>query len=118
MPPCSTHLCRPWSGARRILCVRALLINSIDLTKMLRLIGEGELGVVTEYLAGEVGKLAWAGADCAVPASNTPHIVFDELQRRATDHHDPRQVDRRGDAVVSGSRRGKTPMACGAIMDV
>jgi len=61
----------------------SILINSIDLTKMLGHIERGELGAVTDYLAGEVGKLARAGADFAVLASNTPHIVFDELQRRA-----------------------------------
>jgi aspartate racemase len=61
----------------------SVLINSIDLAKMLRLIGAGELGAVTDYLAGEVLKLAKAGADFAVLASNTPHIVFDDLRRRS-----------------------------------
>lgn len=60
-----------------------ILINSIDLTKLLRLVGAGELGAVTDYLAGEILKLAKAGADFAVLASNTPHIVFDDLRRRA-----------------------------------
>lgn len=61
----------------------SLLINSIDLTKMLRFIGDSELGALTDYLASEVLKLAKAGADFAVLASNTPHIVFDELRRRS-----------------------------------
>jgi len=60
-----------------------VLINSIDLTKMLRLVETGELGALTDYLAGEVLKLARAGADFVVLASNTPHIVFDRLQRRS-----------------------------------
>lgn len=38
---------------------------------------------MTDYLAGEVGRLARAGADFAVLASNTPHIVFDDLRRRS-----------------------------------
>lgn len=60
-----------------------VLINSIDLTRMLGLIGANELGAVTDYLAGEVAKLARGGADFAVLASNTPHIVFDDLRRRS-----------------------------------
>jgi aspartate racemase len=61
----------------------SILINSIDLTRMLRLIGAGDLDGVTDYLAAEVVKLARSGADFAVLASNTPHVVFDELRRRS-----------------------------------
>jgi aspartate racemase len=60
-----------------------VLINSIDLTRMLSLIGTNQLAEVTEYLAGEVQKLAWAGADFGLLAANTPHIVFDEIQRQS-----------------------------------
>jgi aspartate racemase len=61
----------------------AIVINSIDLTKMIGLIGAGELEAVTGYLAGEIEKLARAGAGVAALASNTPHIVFDALRDRA-----------------------------------
>jgi len=60
-----------------------MIINSIDLHKMLGLIAANELAAVTEYLATEVEKVARAGADFGLLASNTPHIVFDELARRA-----------------------------------
>ena len=60
-----------------------VLINSIDLTKLLRLVGAGELDAVTHYLAIEVARLARAGADFAVLSSNTPHIVFEPLRRRS-----------------------------------
>ena len=56
----------------------SIIINSIDLTKMLSLIA------VTEYLVGEVRRLASAGADFGLLASNTPHIVFDEIRRRSS----------------------------------
>jgi aspartate racemase len=59
-----------------------LLVNSIDLTRMIGLIAAGELESVTEYLAAEVVRLARAGADFALFASNTPHLVFDEVRRR------------------------------------
>lgn len=58
-----------------------IIINSINMKKMLDLIGENRLTEVVEYLAAEINKLAKAGADFAVLASNTPHIVFDEVQQ-------------------------------------
>ena len=61
----------------------SILINSIDLKKLLDLVGANELAKVTEYLAGEVQKLARAGADFGSLASNTPHIVFDEIRRQS-----------------------------------
>lgn len=41
----------------------SILINSIDLTKMLALIGKDQLTEVTDYLVEEVNRLARAGAD-------------------------------------------------------
>lgn len=57
-----------------------LLINSIDMTRMLDLVGKNDLSGLANYLADEVRRLADAGATLALMASNTPHIVFDELQ--------------------------------------
>jgi aspartate racemase len=48
------------------------------------LIGANELSEVTAYLSGEMQRLARAGADVGLFAANTPHIVFDELQRRSS----------------------------------
>lgn len=59
----------------------SILINSIDVTKMLGLIGADQLAEVTEYLADAVRTLAKAGADFGLLAANTPHIVFDDIQR-------------------------------------
>lgn len=50
---------------------------------MLDLVAANELAAVTEYLLDAIEKLARAGADFAVLASNTPHIVFDELRARS-----------------------------------
>ncbi len=58
-----------------------IIINSINMKKMLDLIGESRFGEVTEYLVGEIQKLASAGADYAVLASNTPHIVFNQINQ-------------------------------------
>ncbi|MEM9808582.1 MAG: amino acid racemase [Cyanobacteria bacterium P01_D01_bin.56] len=57
-----------------------IIINSIDMTKMLDLIGKGEFEAVSRYLATEVKKLEHAGAEFGVLASNTPHIVFDQVR--------------------------------------
>jgi aspartate racemase len=58
-----------------------LLINSIDMSKMLDLVGAGDLAGLADYLLEEIGRLARAGATLGLLASNTPHIVFDDLQR-------------------------------------
>lgn len=60
-----------------------ILINSIDLKRMLDLIGAGNLPEVTEYLLAEVVRLATAGADFGLFASNTPHLVFDDIRQRS-----------------------------------
>ena len=61
----------------------SIIINSIDLKKLLDLVQANDLPQVAEYLLDEVQKLAGAGADFGALASNTPHIVFDELRRRS-----------------------------------
>lgn len=62
----------------------SLIINSVDLKRLIGWMSAGELGKVTDYLAEEVQKLQRAGADFAALTANTPHIVFDELQERTT----------------------------------
>ena len=57
-----------------------IIINSIDMSKMLTLIGNDEFEAVSHYLASEVKKLENAGAEFAVIASNTPHIVFNRVR--------------------------------------
>jgi aspartate racemase len=61
----------------------SVVINSIDLQRMLALIGADRLPEVEEYLLRELQRLAGAGVDFAALASNTPHIVFDALRARS-----------------------------------
>jgi aspartate racemase len=56
-----------------------MIINSIDLTKMLGFVVANELEQLADYLSAEIQKLADAGADFGLLASNTPHIVFKQL---------------------------------------
>jgi aspartate racemase len=60
-----------------------IIINSIDLTKMLGFVFANELDQLAEFLLREIQKLADAGADFGLLASNTPHIVFDRLNLRS-----------------------------------
>jgi aspartate racemase len=61
----------------------SVIINSVDLKRLLAWMTANELGKVTDYLVDEIEKLHKAGADFAALASNTPHIVFDEIQERS-----------------------------------
>ncbi|HEX6096794.1 MAG TPA: amino acid racemase [Thermoanaerobaculia bacterium] len=58
----------------------SILINSIDLTKMLRLAADDRDALVV-FLVHELERLAKAGAELGAFASNTPHLVFDEVER-------------------------------------
>jgi aspartate racemase len=62
----------------------AIIINSIDMKRMLDLVGVMDLPALTDYLANELQRVARAGAQIGAMASNTPHIVFDELQHRSS----------------------------------
>jgi aspartate racemase len=61
----------------------SVVINSIDLKRMLGLVFDARLDELIAYLLAEIGRLALARADVALLASNTPHLVFDEIRRRA-----------------------------------
>ncbi|MGA2903868.1 MAG: amino acid racemase [Candidatus Korobacteraceae bacterium] len=61
----------------------SILINSISVAKLLDWMGAGQLSNVIDYLADELQKLVRAGADFGIIAANTPHIVFDGVQRRS-----------------------------------
>ena len=60
-----------------------LIVNSIDMQRMRTLIERGERQELIELLLEEIGRLASAGADFGALSANTPHLVFDDLQRRS-----------------------------------
>jgi len=61
----------------------AVVITSLDVAKGLRLVEAQAYSELADYLANEVQRLAKAGADFGLISANTPHIVFDEVQRRS-----------------------------------
>jgi len=62
----------------------SIFINSISVSKLLGWMDAGQLSEVVDYLLDELQKLARAGADFSIIAANTPHIVFEEVQRRSS----------------------------------
>jgi len=61
----------------------SIIINSVDLDQLLVWMKQDNLAAVTDYLVAALERLARAGVDFGALASNTPHIVFDELQARS-----------------------------------
>lgn len=61
-----------------------IIINSLDVDKGISMLDAGRLDDLADYLAAAVDQLVQAGADFAVIAANTPHLVFDEVQNRST----------------------------------
>ena len=61
----------------------SLLINSIDLERMLAAVTAGDRSALVDYLVDEIKSLERAGAQFGAMLSNTPHLVFDEIQARS-----------------------------------
>ena len=61
----------------------AVLINSIDLDRVIGMVSSQAFDALSAYLSEEIQRLSRAGAQLALLASNTPHVVFDSLRERA-----------------------------------
>jgi len=57
-----------------------LLINSIDLARVLKLVSSGDLDGLAAYMLEEIHRLASAGATHGLLSSNTPHIAFEQIE--------------------------------------
>ena len=51
--------------------------------KMLDLISASELPKLADFLLNEIRRLAKAGAEVGLLASNTPHVVFDDIRHQS-----------------------------------
>lgn len=60
-----------------------VIIDSVELGRLTRWLGDGDYGRVAEELGQAVCELAAAGAGAALLASNTSHLVFDAINARA-----------------------------------
>ena len=61
----------------------ALTIESVDVFRVLDLCKKEKYEELSNYLMEAISHLAVSGADFAALSANTPHIVFDELQKRS-----------------------------------
>jgi aspartate racemase len=60
----------------------SIVIDSIDVRRLLALV-ETDPPALVDYLLASLHRLAGAGVDFGVLASNTPHLVFDQLAERS-----------------------------------
>jgi aspartate racemase len=64
----------------------SVIINSIDLKKLLAMLEANDRAGITEFLVHGIQKLAETGAECGLVAANSPHVVFDEVRRQSPIH--------------------------------
>jgi aspartate racemase len=60
-----------------------IIINSLDVDRGLGFLNVGRADELADYLASGIQSLVRAGAEFGFIAANTPHLVFDEVQRRS-----------------------------------
>jgi aspartate racemase len=60
------------------------IVNSVNMKHVVDAVTSNNLAALADYLSDEVKRLADAGASFALIAANTPHLVFDEVQRRSS----------------------------------
>lgn len=60
-----------------------IVINSLDVQQGIAMLDAGRLDDLANYLSAGVDVLARAGMDFGCIAANTPHLVFEEVQRRS-----------------------------------
>ena len=59
-----------------------LIIDSIDVNRGIAMLEANDLSGLTNYVCASLERLSRAGAELALIAANTPHIVFDQIQQR------------------------------------
>ena len=59
----------------------SILIDSLDTGVLLGHLGANRVAAATDYLSQSIDRLIRGGATFAAMAANTPHLVFDEVQR-------------------------------------
>ncbi len=60
-----------------------IIVCSVNMTELWRIINTKQFNTLTTWLADKIQSLYDAGAEFAAIASNTPHIVFDDVQSKS-----------------------------------
>jgi aspartate racemase len=61
----------------------ALVINSVDMQRLRNAFEANDLAAIVDYVLPELHRLHRAGAEFGLLAANTPHLVFDDLERQS-----------------------------------
>lgn len=61
-----------------------LIIDSIDVNHGIGLLEANDRAGLTNYLSASIDRLVRAGAEIALIAANSPHLVFDAVQERSS----------------------------------
>ncbi|MDR0232521.1 MAG: amino acid racemase [Dysgonamonadaceae bacterium] len=61
-----------------------LYVNSVNMTEILSYLTNNDYEKLADVLTNEINKLKTIGADYVAIASNTPHVVIDELIKKLT----------------------------------
>jgi len=72
-----------WKEKTGDVSLPSILIQSIDLKQMQRWFAEDNWDEVKAYLLTNIEHIARGGADFAILAANTAHIVYDEVAQRS-----------------------------------
>jgi len=75
-----TSLCRQRGMGHRY---PVIIIYSLNFQEFFSLIESGKWSEVTNLISKAINSLSHAGADFVLMASNTPHMVFNEVARRS-----------------------------------
>jgi aspartate racemase len=59
------------------------IINSVNMKTLVDAVTVNDFETMTHYLIEQIELLAKAGCEFAIISANTPHLVFDEVQRRS-----------------------------------
>lgn len=60
-----------------------MIIYSVDIAELFKLVADQQWDALAKWLTSKIVALKNAGADFAVISANTPHIVFDQVQKQS-----------------------------------
>jgi aspartate racemase len=61
----------------------AFIVNSVDMKQVVDRVTANDLASLADFLLAEIKRLANAGATFGIISANTPHLAFEEIQRRS-----------------------------------
>jgi len=60
-----------------------IIVYSVNMSEFIGLMKQKEYGKATSYLLEKLNRLKLAGADFAAITANTPHLLFDEIEKKS-----------------------------------